>query len=82
MKTSELPQTARTTVWQRLTGSITTSFLVAFVLTLFLALAGTLLIRYRIALQDAEQQEMRMASLWAQSFDAHLSQRSDLALAL
>ncbi|MGQ9516320.1 MAG: cache domain-containing protein, partial [Anaerolineae bacterium] len=82
VKTSELPQTARTTVWQRLTGSITTSFLVTFVLTLFLALAGTLLIRYRIALQDAEQQEMRMASLWAQSFDAHLSQRSDLALAL
>lgn len=82
VETSTSPQPTRRTVWQHIMGSITTGFLVAFILTLFLALAGTLLIRYRIALRDAEQQEMRMASLLAQSLDAHLSQHMDLALAL
>ncbi|MBC7293546.1 MAG: hypothetical protein H5T84_05525, partial [Thermoleophilia bacterium] len=76
------PQPARPTLWQRVTGSITTSFLIAFVLTVFLALAGTLILRYRDSLADITRQESRMANLLAQTLDSHVRQHADLALAL
>jgi methyl-accepting chemotaxis protein len=76
------PQPVRLTLWQRVTGSIITSFLIAFILTLFLALAGTLILRYRDSLADVERQESRLANLLAQSLDAHVRQHADLAQAL
>jgi hypothetical protein len=76
------PQPVRLTLWQRVTGSIITSFLIAFILTTFLALAGTLLLRYRDSLADVERQESRLANLLAQSLDAHVRQHADLAQAL
>ncbi|MBC7242606.1 MAG: methyl-accepting chemotaxis protein [Anaerolineae bacterium] len=76
------PQPVRLTLWQRFTGSITTSFLLAFVLTLFLALAGTLLLRYRDSLADVERQESRLANLLAQSLNAHIRQHAELAQTL
>ena len=82
VKMGEALQPARSTLWQRLTGSIISSFLVAFILTLFIALAGTLVVRYLSVIQDTYRQESRLASLLAQALDANLNQHADLALAL
>lgn len=82
VETGKSSQPVGLKLWERLGGSITTSFLIAFILTLFVALSVTLFMRYRSALQDVHRQEMQMVSLLAQAVDAHLDQHANLALAL
>lgn len=76
------PQPARPTLWQRVTGSITTSFLIAFVLTVFLALAGSLVMRYFSSIRELEVQEHRLVTMLDQSLTSHIQQHADMALAL